>query len=135
MRKIATDCRASYNHAILHHAEETYGIVIRADIQSFWAVNNGGYPIRDVILSNGTEYEVRAFLSLDKNDHNYYIEPTLHFFLGNTKGKIIPVALDSGDNYFCVNNETGKVYFWQASINSYYLIANNVEDFIGLFVD
>lgn len=30
--------------------------------------------------------------------------------MDNTKGKIIPIGVDSGDNYFCVNNETGKVY-------------------------
>ena len=135
MRKIATDCRLSCNNAILNNAETTYGIAIRAEIKSFFKMNNGGYPIKDVIISDGTEYEVRAFLSLDKNDDNYCVERSLHFFLEKTRARIIPVAIDSGDNYYCVNNETGKVYFWRAGSDSYYLIANTVEAFTDLFRD
>ncbi len=79
------------------------------------------------------EYEIRAFLSLDENDENYCIEKPLSYFLTKTKAKIIPIALDSGDNYYCVNNESGKVYFWSSDTDSYYLISENIEEFVNLF--
>ena len=57
----------------------------------------------------------------------------MDYFLEKTKGKIVPIGLDSGDNYYCVNNETGKVYYWSAGEDSYYCIAESIMDFIELF--
>ena len=50
-----------------------------------------------------------------------------------TKGKIVPIGIDSGDNYYCVNNETGKVYYWSAGEDSYYCIAESIAEFVTLF--
>ena len=68
----------------------------------------------------------KMFGDLDK-----YSDET--FFRKNTTGKIVPIGIDSGDNYYCVNNETGKVYYWCASENTYFCISNSLSDFIALF--
>ena len=135
MKNVSTDCKSFFNDVILGNAETTFGISIRSDIRAFFAANNGGYPTKDIIVSDGDEYEVRAFLSLDRNDENYCLEKPLSFFLSKTNARIIPIALDSGDNYYCVNNETGKVYYWRAGSDRYYLIAERLEVFVSLFIN
>lgn len=114
------------------YAEEKYGITVRRDIKSFLKKNGGKYPIKDEITVKGVTYEIRVFLSLDERNKEYYIGKPLEFFLTNTNGKIIPIAIDSGDNYYCVNNETGKVYYWSAEEDKYYQIANNLASFCKL---
>ena len=84
-------------------------------------------------MAQGEEYEVRIFLSLDAQDQYYYIKKPLLDFLQRTKGRIIPIGIDSGDNYYCVNNETGKVYYWSMELDEYYCIAENLEMFVSLF--
>ena len=42
------------------------------------------------------------------------------------------VVLTSGDNY-CVNNENGKVYYWSSSEDSYYYIAESIDEFASFF--
>ncbi len=133
MNIISTECRTKYNENIWNEVEQKYDIFIRTDIKDFFKLNNGGYPIKDIIIFDEMEYEIRAFLSLDENDENYCIEKPLSYFLTKTKAKIIPIALDSGDNYYCVNNESGKVYFWSSDTDSYYLISENIEEFVNLF--
>ncbi len=93
------------------------------------------HPVKDIIVCNGEEYEVRVFLSADKTDQNYCIEKPLDYFLSKTKGKIVPIAIDSGDNYYCVNNETGKVYYWSAEMDEYYNIAQDLLAFEELFAN
>ena len=111
MKCISNNCRLNENNKIFEDAEKSYSESIRADIKEFLRANSGGYPIKDIIVSDGEEYEVRVFLSLDPSDENYYIARPMDYFLNNTNGKIVPIGIDSGDNYYCVNNETGKVYY------------------------
>ena len=42
-------------------------------------------------------------------------------------------VLTSGDNYYCVNNENGKVYYWSSSEDSYYYIAESIDEFASFF--
>ena len=135
MKKVSTECRAFYNASIFDDIEALYSIVVREDVKTFFEANNGGYPIKDIICADDTEYEVRVFLSLDKNDDNYCIEKPLKFFMSKTHARIIPIGVDSGDNYYCVNNETGKVYYWRASSDRYYMIADSLHVFVELFVE
>ena len=132
MKSISTNCKANDSNILLETAKKN-NITIRSDIIEFLKINSGGYPIKDVIIFDGEEYEIRVFLSLDISDSNYYIEKPLLFFMEKTKGKIIPIALDSGDNYYCVNNETGKVYYWVSEEKRYYCIADSLENFIVCF--
>lgn len=121
------------NKNIWSEIEKKYKIKVLEEIKKLLELNGGGYPKKEIIVSDGEEYEVRVFLSLDENDKNYYIKEPLNYFLDQTQGKIIPIGIDSGDNYYCVNNETGKVYYWSAGENQYFCIADNLESFLGLF--
>jgi hypothetical protein len=133
MKCISKNCKLNINKKVFESAEEQYSISIRTDIKEFLENNSGGYPEKDIIVSDGDEYEVRVFMSLDASDENYYIQKPLDYFLRQTKGKIVPIGIDSGDNYYCVNNETGKVYYWSAGEDSYYCVAETMDDFIKLF--
>lgn len=133
MKCICKNCTQVVNNTIWTETENKYQIKIRQDIQQFLTANSGGFPIKDIIIVDGEEYEVRVFLSLDSNDKNYYIEKPLNYFLENTKGKIVPIGIDSGDNYYCVNNENGKVCYWSAGENQYYCISESLEVFILKF--
>ena len=133
MKCISENCKLNINKKIFKDAEKTYSITIRSEIKDFLGENSGGYPVKDIIVSGGEEYEVRAFMSLDESDKNYYILKPMDYFLKKTKGKIIPIGIDSGDNYYCVNNETGKVYYWSAGEDSYYCVAETVDEFVALF--
>lgn len=117
---------------IWDEVEEKYDITVRQDIKAFFRKNGGKHPITDVIDIKGEEYEVRVFLSIDEKNM-YYVGKSLDYFLTNTDGQIIPVAIDSGSNYYCVNNKTGKVYYWSSEEDSYYPIANNLTSFCKLF--
>ena len=129
MKSISKHCDGANDLQIFTSMEAKYVIQIRNDIKEFLAANSGGYPLKNIVKFEGEEYEVRVFLSLDIENRNYYIEKPLEYFLEKTKGKIIPVGIDSGDNYYCVNNETGKVYYWTSSDNQYYCIANSLIEF------
>ena len=133
MKCICKNCTQVVNNTIWTETENKYQIKIRQDIQQFLTANSGGFPIKDIIIVDGEEYEVRVFLSLDSNDKNYYIEKPLNYFLENTKGKIVPIGIDSGDNYYCVNNETGNIYFWSAGEDLYYKISESVMEFTEMF--
>ena len=133
MKCISTNCSNKFDDRIVNSAEERFLIKIREDVIDFIRLNNGGYPTRDIISVDGEEYEVRAFFSLNEEDEYFNIKKPLMYFLDKTKGKIIPIGIDSGDNYYCVNNENGKVYYWRASEDMYYCIADSLSDFITLF--
>ena len=134
MKCVSKNSRTVFEKNIFSTAEKKYSIDIRGDIKEFIKINAGGWPIKEIITFDGDEYEVRAFLSADLSDKNYCIEKPMDYFLNKTKGKIVPVAVDSGDNYYCVNNETGKVYYWRASEDLYYCIADNIEEFSAYFL-
>lgn len=133
MKRISVNPKKNTDTNIWVEVEKNFNIVVCKDIKDFLAVNAGGYPTRNIILVQGEEYEVRVFLSLDEQDQYYYIKKPLLDFLQRTKGKIIPIGIDSSDNYYCVNNETGKVYYWSMELDEYYCIAENLEKFVSLF--
>ena len=133
MKRISVNPKENTDTNIWVEVEKTFNIVVCKDIKDFLAVNAGGHPTRNIILVQGEEYEVRVFLSLDEQDQYYYIKKPLLDFLQRTKGKIIPIGIDSSDNYYCVNNETGKVYYWSMELDEYYCIAENLEKFVSLF--
>lgn len=118
---------------VFESVEKRYCIQIREEIKEFLKINGGGYPVKDIIWSNDEAYEIRAFLSLDEKDNNYYIEKPMEYFLEKTKGKIVPIGIDSGDNYYCIHNDTGRVYYWSAGENQYYCICQSIDEFVLLF--
>lgn len=117
---------------VFSKAEKEFNIKIKSGIKNFIKSNpsiSNKYGKID-----GEEYEVRAFMSLDEKS-NYYIEKPLNYFLKLTKGKMIPIAVDSGSNYYCANNESGAVYYWShdGGENDFSKIASNIKKFASAF--
>lgn len=133
MKDIAITGYEKVDESVWLEIERDFKITVRGDIKDFISKYSGGHPIKDVIIVDGEEYEVRVFLSLNPQSKYYYIVEPMRFFLQKTNGKIVPIAIDSGDNYYCANNETGKVYYWSAGQDMYYCIAESLEIFAGLF--
>lgn len=114
--------------------ENKYNTKIPKILKEFFRKNNGGIPLKKEFTVGDTDYEIRCFLSFNDDDYNS-IESSMKSFQEETKGKIIPFAKDSGDNYFCLNIETGKVYYWENEQNLYYNIAETFEGFIGYLIE
>ncbi len=70
---------------------------------------------------------------MDCNDTHYFIGEPLNTFLRKTKGRIVPFAIDSEDNFYCYNNETGKIYYWSSDLDEYSLLVDSLEAFSYLF--
>ena len=58
MKRISNNCKLNINKRIFEDAEKSYSISVRAEIKEFLENNSGGYPVKDVIVSDGEEYEV-----------------------------------------------------------------------------
>ena len=86
--------------------------MISDDIIFFVGLNAGGYPVKDIVVINGEEYEVRVFLYTDRKDHGYCIENWWITIWEKIHGKIIPFGKESGDTHYCVNCKIGKGYYW-----------------------
>lgn len=104
-------------------------VKINKSITNFITKYSGKRPKNNIIIVNGEEYEVRTFFSLDPNALHWYIEYPMTMFIEKTKGKLIPIAIDSGDNYYCADNVTGKVYYWSSEMDEIHLIANSIKEF------
>lgn len=133
MKCISTNCKRNFDINIFLDAEKKFAMKIRKEIIDFVKMNAGGYPVKDIVIFNDEEYEIRVFLSADRKDHDYCIEKPMNYFLKKTQGKIIPIGIDSGDNYYCINNKTGKVYYWTHGEDKYYLLTATLNEFIDCF--
>ena len=92
----------------------------------------------EMTLEQETDYTLEQLYALADEVHdNYNIGAGPASGSYRTMGMIvIPaelVVLTSGDNYYCVNNENGKVYYWSSSEDSYYYIAESIDEFASFF--
>lgn len=133
MSKVSYNCNVDKDVKLFEMVEQKFGIQLRDEIKNFIIENAGGYPRKNVIVVDTEEYEVRVFLSLDRNDAHYFIGEPLITFLNNTKGRIVPLAIDSEDNFYCINNETGKIYYWSSEMDEYTFLAESLDSFARLF--
>lgn len=129
MKKIVEISEKNIDYSIWKNLEEKYDIKIIQPIKEFIELNSGGDPLKSIINTQNGPHEVRKILSLTRTSKYYSIAKYADQFLNETHGKIIPVAVDSGGNYFCVNNETGKVYFWFEEDGLYYQVADDLNEF------
>lgn len=118
------------SRTIFDEIQNEYNISFPHEMLEFFKKNNGGSPYKKEFMVDDIEYEVRCFLSFNGEDYNAIQKP-LDSFQKETKGKIVPVAKDSGDSYFCLNIENEKVYYWDKDENLYYKIADTFETFIN----
>lgn len=132
MKNITDNVKHYTDMTVLDEAEKKFSVIIRKEIREFLKVNSGGYVLNQYPVFNNESYEIRVILSVDKNDESCYIKEPLDYFLGKTNGKIVPIAKNSGGNYYCINNETGKVYYWSPDEDLYYGIAETLEEFVDV---
>lgn len=132
MNNICVEVSKLIDKKDIERISNSYGIEFDKDFIDFIEINNGGIPKTNSIEVGGKEYELRCFLSFNSGEYNS-IELPLKSFQEETKGKIYPIAKDSGDNYFCINKENGKVYFWDKDENLYYKLVDSFADFVSLF--
>lgn len=72
--------------------------------------NNGGRPVPNAIhLSNGDDNDVKCLLSYNRDDTENVFK-ILDFFIQNYSGSLLPFAMDSAGNYYCVRGE--EVVLW-----------------------
>lgn len=129
MIKVVEKSDKKIDVSIWKELEEKYDIKIIQSIKDFIEANSGGDPVKSMINTQNGLHEVRKVLSLTRDSKYYSIVKYADQFLKDTHGKIIPVAVDSGGNYFCVNNETGRVYFWFEEDGLYYQVADDLNEF------
>ncbi len=115
---------------LIERVTDRSNIDLPQSVTAFFEKNNGGIPLKKEFSVGDDEYEVRCFLSFNEGDHNA-IKAPLGSFQKETNGKIFPLAKDSGDNYFCLNLENKKIYYWDKDENLYYNIAEDFAAFIG----
>lgn len=113
--------------------EKLYGLKFSDDFSEFFLMNNGGIPKKPICVVDGEEYEVRSFLAFG-DDEYYSIKKPIDYFQKHTNGKIIPFAVDSGGNYFCLNVENKKVYFWSHDDDLYYFLCDSFAKFIDFLI-
>ena len=112
--------------------EKKYDLLLPEMVKTFFVDNNGGTPKKNYVLFDDEEYEVRFFLSFNMDD-NYSIYKSSDYFMKRTKRRLIPCAIDSGDNYYCFDKDTEKVYYYQASEDAFYAICDCISEFFKAF--
>lgn len=112
--------------------EKEYNCKLPHEVVEFFLKNNGGVPLKKEVVISNKEYEVRCFLSFNSGEYNSIDKPA-KAFQEQTNGKIIPLGKDSGDNYYCLNVETGKIYYWDREDNQYVCLAEDFKHFIEIF--
>lgn len=118
------------NSDAIKKIENKYGIKFPAEMVEFFGLNNGGTPDHRYFFAEEEEFELRSFLSFNEGEHNSIHKP-LEYFQKNTKGKIVPLGYDSFDNYFCLNVETGIIYFFDHEDELYYRIFDSFSELIA----
>ena len=129
MSIICVDIKQIKDELAIEKLEDKYEFDLPNELKDFFRENNGGIPNKNVFETKGKEYEIRCFLSFNDGEYNS-IKAPLASFQEETQGKIIPIAKDSGDNYYCMNKENGKIYYWDKDDNLYYCIADSFGEFI-----
>ena len=131
MKNICKSVSTLKDISSIERIEDKYNINFPKDMIRFFEINNGGIPNKKEFAINGKEYELRCFLSFNQDEYNS-IHKAIDSFQIETKGKIAPFAKDSADNYYCINLETGIVYYCSGEENLYFKLTENFNSFLLL---
>ena len=129
MKKICNSVSKLKNPSSIKAIEEIYKIEFPNVMVDFFTANNGGIPANREFTVNGQEYEIRCFLSFNENEYNS-IHRAIDSYQKETNGKIVPIAKDSGDNYFCLNIETGNIFYNDNADGLYYKLFDSFSDLV-----
>lgn len=131
MNTICDKVKEMKDELAIDRFEDKYELDLDGSFKEFFQYNNGGTPRKKNFEIGNDEYEVRCFLSFNDDEYNSIRKP-LESFQEETHGKIFPFAKDSGDNYYCLNVETGAVYFWSVDDEKYYKLTESFTEFVDL---
>ena len=121
------------DNSVFQSLEKEYNLTIPECVKAFFEKENSGIPRKRYVSFHGEDYEVRSFLSMNSNDEYSIFEP-LKYFQEKTHGKIVPIAIDSGDNYYCLNLQYNKMYYWSSDADLYYELADSFSEFLAAFL-
>lgn len=117
MNKLSKEAPA-LAEADLTAIEGKVGFPLPAELRAHYGKHNGGVPERRYFVDDrGTEYEIRQLLSMT---HPAFpgdvLFETSYENLVVKKGLIpkslVPFARDSGDDFYCIDRETGGVVYY-----------------------
>ncbi len=90
--------------------EQTYNLSIPSEVKACITQNNGGRPVPNTIsVDSKLETDIKCLLSYNSDDKDS-IFPVINFFIENYKGTLLPFAMDSSGNYFCMKGS--QVVLW-----------------------
>lgn len=98
------------NANAVNEFEKKYGFSLPADLKDCIMRNNAGRPSKNLfVVGNGVEFEIKSLLSYNENDtENVY--NVIGYFIEKYGHSMLPFALDSGNNYYCVKDN--KIILW-----------------------
>jgi hypothetical protein len=112
------------------------GVPIPDSLRSFYIQRNGGRPTPNIFIdANGDDYEVHSFKSFGEPGWaGVSIEDTYRGLVakGLIPHDLIPFAMDSGGNPYCMNR-SGEICFMPMDTPNREIvpIANTLDEFIG----
>jgi len=115
----------------ISETERKYNISIPYELRQCITQNNGGRPVPNTIsIGNGQETDVKCLLSYNADDKES-VYPVIKFFFEKYEGTLLPFAMDSSGNYFCLKGS--NVVLWTQDTDVI-PVSNNFTSFLdGLY--
>jgi len=98
--------------------EATMGATIPEPYRTFLLTYNGGSPTPDVIVIDGAPFkstDIQVFYGIGTIHETSEISWSLEVRTGCLENKLLPIACDSGGNFFVIpltDEERGSVYYF-----------------------
>lgn len=89
--------------------------------------NNGGRPVPNAISLPDGDNDVKCLLSYNRGDTESIFK-ILDFFIQNYLGSLLPFAMDSAGNYYCVQGE--KIVLWTQE-NEIVHVCDSFDSFVN----
>lgn len=110
--------------------EKNYNLTIPTDIKTLFKNYNGGRPNkRNIQINNNDEVCIKMLLSFNKEDsENIY--KVNDYFMKEFNKKVMPIAVEDGGNYFCINLDDESILYWNHESNELIKIESNLNKFL-----
>lgn len=109
--------------------EKKYGYIVPEELKEVIIANNGGRPSPKILTNKvGQDFEIKSLLSYNNDDvENIY--RIIDFFVENYNRELLPFAMDSAGNYYCINNK--RVILWTQD-DEIITVCDSFNEFIKL---
>ncbi|PIT22544.1 hypothetical protein BGI37_13685 [Snodgrassella alvi] len=116
------DSEQAINRVDLNEVEKLLKIKIPVQLRQFLLHHNGGMPENNTWLDPESEFEEVVIHELipikyykKSNNNKNYLMPSIAEDLWDRKllpETLLPFAIDAGGNYFCIDINNGKIYYY-----------------------